>query len=118
MEDETITALLEEIRDLLIPIAAHYRPEYEKQLQIEKGARATRLAQMVRGKQARKACLMMDGTNDQAGIRQDVGIGSGNLSLLISRLEEEGMLVPDSNRRNPSLIFKPDEVQAIFGGAE
>lgn len=118
MEDKNIAALLEEIRDLLIPIAAHHRPEYEKQLHIEREARATRLAQMVRGTQARKACLMMDATNDQARIRQDVGIGSGNLSLLISRLEEEGMLVPESDRRNPSLIFKPDELQAIFGGPE
>jgi len=114
-DDEIQTALLTEIRDLLIPIAAHYRPEFEKQLQIERGQKVERLPQIVRGKQARKACLMMDGSNDQAAIRRDVGIASGNLSSLISRLEGEGMLAEGADRRMPQLIFSQRKLVEIFG---
>ena len=116
MEDEMNLEVLREIRDLLIPIAAHYRPEYEEQMQTEREERAKRLAQMVRGKQARSACLMMDGTKDQAAIRQDVGIGSGNLSNLISRLDDDGMLTQSSDRATPELIFSALELEEIFGG--
>jgi len=111
-------ALLEEIRDLLIPIAAHYRPEFEEQLRIERGQKAERLSKIVRGKQARKACLMMDGSNDQAAIRRDVGIASGNLSSLISRLEGEGMLAEGTDRRMPQLVLNERELVEIFGEQE
>jgi len=115
-DDEIQTALLTEIRDLLIPIAAHYRPEFEKQLQIEREEKAERLSQIVRGRQARDACLMMDGSNDQAAIRERVGIASGNLSPLISRLEEQGMLAHGADRRRPRLIFSREELAKLFGG--
>jgi hypothetical protein len=108
--------LLREIRDLLIPIAAHYRPAFEEQMRTDRNERAQRLLRIVRGRQARSSCLMMDGSNDQAAIRQSVGIGSGNLSTLISRLQEQGMLVEAADRRRPELIFTPEELQDIFGG--
>lgn len=116
MEDENTVALIKEIRDLLIPIAAHYRPEYEEQLRIEKRQKAERLAQMVRGRQARNAVLMMDGTNEQAQIRKATGIASSNLSPLITRLAEEGMVEDASDRRKPELIFSQEELQEILGG--
>lgn len=116
MDNEPNTKLLQEIRDLLIPIAAHYRPEYEKQLEIQRKEKAQRLAQMVKGKQARSVCMMMDGTNEQSQIRKETGIASGNLSPLISRLEEEGMLTADSDRSKPALIFNGTELEDIFRG--
>ncbi len=116
MEDETRIELLKEIRDLLIPISAHYQPEYEERLRKERDEKRRRLALAVKGDQARSACMIMDGTNDQAAIRRKVGILSGNLSTLISRLEEGEMLASGSDRRKPKLVFDRDELQAIFGG--
>lgn len=115
MENDATEMLVREIRDLLIPIAAHYRAGYEEQLRIERQEKAARLSQMVRGKQARNACLMMDGTNEQGDIRRKIGIASGNLSPLISRLEQDGMLTGDSDRGKPRLIFSREELEQIFG---
>ncbi len=108
--------LLTEIRDLLIPVAAHYRPQYEKHLQEERRRKADQLAKLVRGDQARKAVLMMaKGGNEQSSIRASTGIASGNLSPLISRLDEGGYLEPD-DRKRPKLIFSENEVKEIFRG--
>ncbi len=118
MQEETQLDVLRDIRELLIPITAHYRPEYEEQVRREHRERAASLAQLVRGAQARRACRLMDGSNDQAAIRLATGIASGNLSTMISRLEEAGMLSRGSGRRRPALIFQPWELDEIFGGAE
>ena len=118
MQEENPTELLREIRDLLEPIAAHYRPEFEERVRMEHAEKSRLLAQIVRGDQSRRACLMMDGNNEQATIRAAVGIGSGNLSNLISRLDDAGMLAGDSDRRNPQLIFQQWELREIFGGME
>ena len=116
MDNDVNTSLLQEIRDLLIPITAHYQPEYEERLQIQRREKALRLAQMVKGRQARSACLMMDGSNEQSKIREMTGIASGNLSPLITRLGEEGMLTADSDRNKPALIFSKTDLEEIFGG--
>lgn len=107
--------LLRQIRDLLMPIASHYRPEYEERQAQERRAKAEQLPQVVRGKQARAACLLMDGTNDQAAIRRNTSIGSGNLSVMVSRLEDQGML-EGTDRRKPKVIFSREELRKLFGG--
>lgn len=114
--EREIVELLGQIRDLLIPISSHYQPEYEeKQRQLREGLKDV-LRQLAVGNRSRESCALMDGSRSQSEISQTTGIDKGNLSRLVSRLHNEGLLTTDSDNRKPKLIFAQDELTGIFGG--
>lgn len=52
----------------------------------------------------RKSVLLMDGTRTQAGIVGQTNMSKGNLSTLVSRLEEAGLLA--EGKKYPKLIIQ------------
>ena len=112
-EDHDLVLVLTQIRDLLIPIASHYRGEFEEKIKQERVARQMLLAKKVVGSQSRQACLLMDGSLSQAEISRLSGMSSGNLSRLVRELNESLLLEKDSP---PALNLTVSEAQAAFAG--
>jgi DNA-binding MarR family transcriptional regulator len=112
-ETPEIRDLLTQIRDLLIPIAAVNRPQYEeiRKLQIQQYQKL--LASKVLGAKSRKATLLMDGTRPQSDIAKESGVDRGNLSKLIKELREAELLDAKSN---PCLVLTVSQAQEAFAG--
>lgn len=83
--------LLREIRDLLRPIADHYRPGFERREAIRAliGSSATR----------RKAWRLFDGHLVQREIATRSGMDEGNMSRYVKALREAGAVTGDPPQR-------------------
>lgn len=92
------TQLLREIRDLLLVVA---EPALAKRDQ----ARRASLRETVghgKTKNAR-AVLLMDGKRTQAVLCKESGVDQGNLSRLVKRLREKGLVKADE--KHPELVI-------------
>lgn len=82
-----IIRLLEEIRDLLIPMSDAYRPAYE-----ERQETALLLQKVVSSPERKKMYALMDGTRTQAEIAREVGVTQPAVSQFISALVENELV--------------------------
>lgn len=94
-------ALLQEIRDLLIPISAIARAHLT-----EEGP--DRLRVVVGSGQRLKAASLMDGSNNRAKIQKMAGISAANLSTLLKELREAGLVTERESQ--PRLLVGPSGV--------
>lgn len=89
-ESSQMLRILTEMRDLLRLMAEPAIAERDKKLRIAlrslAGAPTSKSAQ---------AILLMDGTRVQARIVDECGISKGNLSVLVTKLREAGLLTDD-----------------------
>ena len=111
MNDTTIdnNSLLEEIRDLLIPISAIARAQL-----VEEGP--DRLRAIVGSGQRQGAAQMMDGAHTRSEIQRLTGINAPNLSTLVKELREAGLLTERASK--PRLIVGPSGVWKRTKGKE
>ena len=97
--------LLEQIRDLLQPIAAVYRPQYEELVRKRKKEQIESILEIVgRGVKRAAACKLMDGSRSRKEIAQLSKIDSGELSRLTKALKEGDLVVENDGR--PSLVVE------------
>ena len=82
--------VMTEMRDLLRLLAEPAIAERDKKLRDSLRA----IAGIASGKKA-SAIVLMDGSRTQADIVKDCGIAKGQLSELVKKLKEEGLLIND-----------------------
>jgi hypothetical protein len=87
---EEDTDLLKEIRDLLIPIADHYREEYEERQAGQMKAKQAKVSDLLSTASRRKAWQLADGTRTQREISKQVALDEGAISKLFKQLRELG----------------------------
>jgi hypothetical protein len=105
LTNDTTDGLLREIRDLLVPIAAHYRPEYEEnQAQALDELRET-VATLVSSPKRRAAWNLIDGSRTQRQISQQSTLDEGSTSRLLKTLREIGAVV---DAPNPTKLVEID----------
>ena len=92
------TELLREMRDLLLVIA---EPALAKR---DQARRASLRETVGNGKTKNaKAVLLMDGKRTQAVLCKESGVNDGNLSRLVKRLREKGLVKADE--KHPELVI-------------
>jgi len=94
---ETVEGLLREIRDLLKPIEAHYRPEYDAAKAAERRRLVATVAEMVSSTKRKAAWKLADGTRTQRQISQQSTLDEGSTSKLFKTLREIGAIGPEAN---------------------
>lgn len=94
---QTTEDLLREIRDLLVPIAEHYRPEFEAKKRERRARLKQTVADLVASPKRRAAWNLIDGTRSQRQISQQSTLDEGSTSKLFKVLEELGAIVKDPN---------------------
>lgn len=97
MTNDTTEGLLREIRDLLVPIAAHYQPEYEENQAKALGELRETVAGLVSSPKRRAAWDLIDGNRTQRQISQQSTLDEGSTSKLFKTLREIGAVVDDPN---------------------
>ncbi len=102
---EKIEALLTEIRDLLEPIAAHYRPEFEAAKATERENLKKAVADLVSSQKRRAAWDLIDGTRTQRQISKESTLDEGSTSRLFKALRELGAIV---DAPNPKKLMEID----------
>ena len=95
--DDTTDGLLREIRDLLVPIAAHYRPLYEQAKATERAKLKETVRGMLGSHKRRRAWDLADGTRTQRQISQQAPLDEGSTSKLFKTLREIGAIVDTPN---------------------
>lgn len=103
MSDED-TTLLREIRDLLIPVADHYRGEYEERQAARFKAQQARVKNLLSTPTRRKAWQLADGTRAQREISKQAALDEGATSKLFKQLRELGAV----DGANPKRIMEVD----------
>jgi hypothetical protein len=89
--------LLRQIRDLLIPISEHYRPEYEAGQAAARERLIKTVAEMVSSPKRKAAWKLADGTRTQRQISQQSTLDEGSTSKLFKSLRELGAIVDAPN---------------------
>jgi hypothetical protein len=97
LPDETTDELLREIRDLLVPISEHYRPEHEETKRQERAKLIETVAAMVSSPKRRAAWNLIDGKRTQRQISQESTLDEGATSRLFKALREIGAVVDAPN---------------------
>ena len=92
-------ALLTEIRDLLIPIADHYRDEYEERQAARRAAVIAKVKEMVATPKRRAAWDLADGTLSQREISRRSTLAEGATSQLFKALRDLGAVEGDIPKR-------------------
>lgn len=105
MTDETTEGLLRQIRDLLVPISEHYRPEHEARQAEEREKLRAALAAMVSSPKRRAAWDLVDGTRSQREISRLSTLDEGSTSRLFKALRELGAIV---DAPNPTKMMEID----------
>lgn len=93
-----IIRLLEEIRDLLIPVSDAFRPTYE-----ERQKTMLLLQGIVSSREREKMYALMDGKRSQAEIAKEAGVTQAAVSQFISTLVENDLvnIVRDGALKRP-----------------
>jgi len=89
--------LLRDIRDLLLPIADHYRDEYEERLAVRLRAKTARVLELVSRPKRRAAWDLIDGLRTQREISRESTLDEGSTSKLFKALRELGAIVDTPN---------------------
>jgi hypothetical protein len=97
LADETTEGLLREIRDLLVPISAHYGPEYEENEAKAREKLEATVAGLVASPKRRAAWNLIDGSRTQRQISQQSTLDEGSTSKLFKTLREIGAVIDDPN---------------------
>ncbi len=97
MTVDVVEDLLRDIRDLLIPISAHYRPEFEERQAQAREQLRTDVATMVSSPKRRAAWDLADGTLTQREISKRSTLDEGSTSKLFKSLRELGAIVDAPN---------------------
>jgi len=99
-------ALLEEIRDLLIPISGVYRSQYEELLREERKETVDRITALTgKGTKRLGACQLMNGQRGRKQIIEASGIDGSELSKLIRSLRAQNLATEDGGM--PRLVVDP-----------
>jgi hypothetical protein len=106
-----VKALLEEIRDMLIPVTRVYRKQYEDLVRSESHDIIERIVDVVgKGDKRRQACRLMDGSHGRKEIIEASAIDAGDLSRLIAKLRDEKLVTEDGGLSklvvDPGIIWK------------
>jgi hypothetical protein len=102
---DTTEELLREIRDLLVPIAEHYRPEYEAAKAETVENLRKQVADLVSSPKRRAAWNLIDGNRTQRQISQQSTLDEGSTSKLFKVLREIGAIV---DAPNPAKLVEID----------
>jgi hypothetical protein len=102
---DTTEDLLREIRDLLVPIAEHYRPEYEAAKAAERKKLVGTVADLVSSPKRKAAWKLADGSRTQRQISQQSTLDEGSTSKLFKALREIGAIV---DKPNPTTTVEID----------
>jgi hypothetical protein len=94
---DTTEDLLREIRDLLVPIAEHYRPEFEATNAKRRATLKQSVADLVSSQKRRAAWDLIDGTKTQRQISQQSTLDEGSTSKLFKALRDLGAIAYDPN---------------------
>jgi len=97
--------LLREIRDLLVPISEHYRPEYEATIATQRERLRATVVDMVSSPKRKAAWKLADGSRTQRQISQQSTLDEGSTSKLFKALRELGAIV---DKPNPSRTVEID----------
>jgi len=89
--------LLREIRDLLVPIEAHYRPLYEEATAKQRVKLKETVLGMLGSPKRRRAWDLADGTRTQRQISQQAPLDEGSTSRLFKTLREIGAIADAPN---------------------
>lgn len=108
-QSEQMLQVLTEMRDLLRLMAEPAIAQRDKRLRGELRS----IAGSATGKKA-KAILQMDGTKNQAAIREMCGIDSSDLSNLVKRLRSADLLKGDPKQPQLAISIPPN----FFEGRE
>ena len=106
MTQQSDNELLQEIRDLLVPIAGVYRPQYEKVMRSKKIELVEAITKTV-GKGAKRLSVskLMDGTRTRKQLSEESKLDSSELSRLLKALKEDDLAEEESGR--PKLVVEP-----------
>lgn len=99
--DEVIAAIFE-MRDLLRLLAGPAIAERDK-----KAREDIRLI-AGQGEKKQAAIMLMDGSKTQAEIVKETGIQKGNLSIVVKKLSEVGVLIDDIKRPKLKIFLPPN----------
>lgn len=94
---DTVEDLLREIRDLLVPVSAHYRPEYELVQAAQRKRLVATVRDMVSSTKRMDAWKLADGSRTQRQISQQSTLDEGSTSRLFKSLRELGAIVDTPN---------------------
>lgn len=94
---ETAEDLLRDIRELLVPISAHYRPEWEAAKAAELAKLKKTVGELVATAKRKAAWRLADGTRTQRQISQQSTLDEGSTSKLFKNLKELGAIVDSPN---------------------
>jgi hypothetical protein len=97
LNDDTTEGLLRQIRDLLVPVAEHYRPEYEAAKGAERKRVEEAVANIVASPKRKAAWNLIDGNRTQRQISQESSLDEGSISKLFKALREIGAIVDAPN---------------------
>ena len=98
--------LLEEIRDLLQPISAVYRPQYDELMRSNKKEDIEQIMDIVgRGDKKIAASRLMNGSRTRKEIVELSKIDSGELSRLVNALKDRDLAAEEEGR--PNLVVEP-----------
>jgi len=89
--------LLEQIRDLLRPVADAYQDQYERRLAERAEQQRAAVAALLSNPKRKKAWALADGTLTQTAIAVETGIDKSDLSKFFKRLRDLGALLDDTN---------------------
>jgi hypothetical protein len=92
LSTETAEDLLRDIRDLLVPIAEHYRPEWEAAKAARRAELMASVADLVASPKRRAAWNLIDGKRTQRQISQQSTLDEGSTSKLFKTLREIGAI--------------------------
>jgi hypothetical protein len=98
-EPSAEVALLAEIRDLLVPIADHYRDEYLERQAARDAARRDKVRGLLGNAKRRSAWDLADGTRTQREISKQAALDEGSTSRLFKNLRGLGAVEGELPRR-------------------
>ena len=105
-EFETERELLEQIRDLLVPIAGVYRPQYAEVVRNQKKEAIEAILSVVgRGEKKVAAAKLIDGSLTRKEIATASKIDAAELSRLVKALKERDLATEEGGR--PKLTVEP-----------
>lgn len=100
--EERILEVLEEIRELLRPVAEGYRDEYEERRRV-----GQLLSQLVRGGKREHMYRLMNGARTQTDIAQEVGVHPSSVSRFGDDLSDADLIevISESGVKRPKAKY-------------